>query len=318
MSTGKITLHSPGKINLHLSIGEKRTDGFHALESIFTALDFADSLTFSLFPGNEGTTNLTIQETGPIPELCQKGQYFPPIPTEKNIVYLASKLFRLKTGLKTNMDIQINKVIPPGSGLGGGSSNAATTLLALNELAGSPAGRLSGEELLDLAAQLGSDVPFFIEIALQNHKKSPARFVSGRGEIFSFLPPPPPYGILLAFPGFASSTSAAFSFLDKNRLGSAVKTKTPPKEFSWNSPNKWDFVNDFQEVFVQNGSEREKKAYSTIFADLKKAGASFAGLSGSGSCCFGIFPAAEDATRAEKELGGAFYVLKSTFFLRDN
>ena len=320
-TTGKITLNSPGKINLHLAVGEKRADGFHALESAFTAIDFADSLTFSVLPGNEAITRLTVRKEGPLLELSQKGQYFPAIPTEKNIVFLASQLFRLKTGLKTNLGIELIKHIPPGSGLGGGSSNAAATLLALNEFAGNSGEKLSGDELLGLASQLGSDVPFFVEITLQSPEKSPARFVSGRGEIFDFLPSPPQYGILLVFPGFASHTGAAYNLLDENRVLLNQQAETNAlfrKEFSWNFPDNWNFSNDFQELFLKFGPEQEKESYNVIFTGLKKAGAAFSGLSGSGSCCFGIFSTIEEAAKAERALSGSFYVLKSTFFLRDS
>ena len=322
-SSIKMTLNSPGKINLHLAIGKKRDDGFHELNSIFAALDFADSLIFSLLPGNEAKTTIIIKEEGPLSELLQKGQLFPHFPVENNIIYLAAGLFRQKTGFNANLQIELIKRIPPGSGLGGGSSNAATTLLALNELSGPSGKKLSGEEMLDIAARLGSDVPFFIEIALHLSKKSPARIVNGRGEIFNYVPPPPPLGVLLAFPGFASHTAAAYKLLDKNRPV-IVKPDSPSltKDFSWTSPENWKFSNDFQDVLTKYDSEQNKNAYIKMLKDLKNAGAAFTGLSGSGSACFGIFSGPEEAVQAEKKLKGTFYepksgilVLQSTFFL---
>ena len=315
----KTRLKSPGKINLHLAVGGKRGDGFHELRSIFAALDFADTLCFSPLPGNEGRTAFTMREDGPFLELLRKGQVFEPIPAEKNMVYLASELFRRETGLKTNLSIDLIKRIPPGSGLGGGSSNAATTILALNELY--LGGTLSGEEMLAMAAQLGSDVPFFVEIALPKAKKSAARSVSGRGEIFGFLPPPPPFGVLLAFPGFSSHTGAAFALLDEKRPVPPTLTAgdmANGRGFTWKETGTWDCFNDFQGLFMNFGSEREKQAYKTIQDDIIGAGAIFSGLSGSGSAFFGIFPALEEAERAKKQLGGSFYTLTSTFFLRDN
>ena len=325
LSENKIKLNSPGKVNLHLAVGGKRDDGFHELTSIFAALDFADTLIFSLLPGNEGQTVFTVQEEGPFLELSQKGQVFPPIPAEKNMVYLASELFRSKTGFKKDLSIELIKRIPPGSGMGGGSSNAATTLLALNEHFNSNKNKIPKQEILEMAAQLGSDVPFFIEIGLPDAQKSPhlisscARAVGGRGEIINFLPAPPSWGILLAFPGFASHTSAAFNLLDKNSSGLTKKARTNSllsKDFFWDFPDNWDYSNDFEELFLQFGPEREKETYRTMLADLKNAGASFTGLSGSGSACFGVFSGYEEALKAEKALGGVFYVLKSTFFLR--
>lgn len=326
-SANNTTVNSPGKINLHLAVGKKREDGFHELESVFAALDFADSLTFSLLPENKAETRLTMQKDGPFLELSQKGRFFPPLPTEKNLIYLASELFRAKTGLQRNLSIELIKRIPPGSGLGGGSSNAATTLLALNVLSGE---KLPGEELLDLAARLGSDVPFFVEIALKNPVKSPARLVSGRGEIFRLLTPPPPLGVLLAFPGFISNTAAAFKLLDQMRPANKAPDYLPSKDFSWESLENWDFYNDFQEIFLNYGADGEKDAYLSILTALQKAGAAFTGISGSGSTCFGIFSSPEAATKAQKKMEGILnelkpcipiskprvFILQSTFFLR--
>ena len=310
----KITIKSPGKINLHLAIGEKRGDGFHELDSIFAALDFADSLTISALPENGAQTRLVTRKEGPFLELSQKGQHFPPLPTEKNMVYLASELFRSKTGIKTNLSIELINRIPPGSGLGGGSSNAAATLIALNELFCGSGGKFSGEDLLDMAANLGSDVPFFVEIALQNPATSPARLVGGRGEILRFAEPPPDLAVVLAFPGFASNTGDAYALLDKHRPTINEKKYFSSKDFSWGPPEEWKFFNDFQELFLNHGTEREKDAYQTILDGLKKAGAAFAGLSGSGSCCFGIFNEPKPAAPMQNS---KVLVFHSTFFLRN-
>jgi 4-diphosphocytidyl-2-C-methyl-D-erythritol kinase len=186
----------------------------------------------------------------------------------------------------------------------------------MNELACNFKKNLPSKKMLDLAARLGSDVPFFVEITLQNQEKSSVRSVSGRGEIFRFLPPLPPLGILLAFPGFSSHTGKAFALLDEKRPFIPKKTHIPLKtEELWASPANWDFFNDFQELFLNYGSETEKNAYKTIFSDLKKSGAAFTGLSGSGSACFGIFSGPAEAEQAKNKLNGAFYVLQSTFFL---
>ena len=325
LSENKIKLNSPGKVNIHLAVGEKRADGFHNLESIFAALDFADTLNITFLPGKEGKTGITVRKEGPFLELFQKGQVFPPLSTENNIVFLACELFRSKTGFKTDLSIELIKRIPPGSGLGGGSSNAATTLVALNEQFSGRRKMIPKEEMLELAAQLGSDVPFFIEIALTGPQKSPnlhnssARVAGGRGEILRYAPNPPPWGILLAFPGFTSHTSAAFNLLDQSRPDFAKHTRVNSpvlKDFSWDTPENWNYSNDFEEIFLQHGPEKERDAYRTVLAGLKKAGASFAGLSGSGSACFGVFPGYKEALKAEKALGDVFYVLKSTFFLR--
>jgi len=359
----RIVLRAPCKINLHLSIGEKRPDGFHDLESVFTALDFADTLTFTPLQAEEGLTTLSLVVEGPRINTEEDGERgFPQIPIEKNLVCRAAELFRAKTGFSRNLAVELVKRIPPGSGLGGGSSDAAATLLALNTLANEP---LSHVDLLELAAQLGSDVPFFVKIAGGRENpglgESPACAVSGRGEILEALPPPPPLGVLLAFPGFASDTAAAYKLLDtfageshhakaQRRQGAKERRKgfkLPPFPSSlcvlrasaplrlcvrslrdncasaplrdgiweWSPPETWEFSNDFLDLFLNHGTKQEKQAYSVILKELRAAGASFAGLSGSGSACFGVFPGPKAAEKARQGLSGAFYTLKSTFFL---
>jgi 4-diphosphocytidyl-2-C-methyl-D-erythritol kinase len=330
-------------------VGNKRSDGFHELESIFTALDFADTLIFTPIPGEEGRTTLAMRAERPFLELS-RGLCFPPIPQEKNLVYRAVELFRSKTGFSGNLAVELVKRIPPGSGLGGGSSDAAAALLALNSIAFPPmAGKtpLSLETLMGLAAQLGSDVPFFVRIA--DPGESSACLVTGRGEFLTPLPPPPPLGVLLAFPGFASDTVAAYALLDTvweglengewgvgtsnhcARIGvrvfsenavrcrpgncPAYRTNLRAADF-WDKPGNWDFNNDFLNLFLRHGAEQEKKAYYAVLKDLKAAGAAFTGLSGSGSTCFGIFNDIQAAEKAKKLLSGVFFTLQATFFLQ--
>ncbi|GHV85370.1 4-diphosphocytidyl-2-C-methyl-D-erythritol kinase [Spirochaetia bacterium] len=309
-SRGEVTLHPPAKINLHLAVGPRRPDGFHGLDSIFAALDFADSLTISLHP--RGGTDLTLKIEGTFAELHERGQIFAPIPAEENLVYRAAELFRAKTGFGGGIRAELIKRIPSGAGLGGGSSDAAAALLGLNALTG----LLPQEQLPDLAAQLGSDIPFFIRLT---ETESPVWGAGGRGEILTALPPLPPLGVLLAFPGFASHTAAAYALLDAQSGTLRPKGLSRPKDDEtnqWAPPENWNFYNDFEDIFLNYGTELEKTMYRAIFADLKRVGASFAALSGSGSACFGIFPSIKEAEAAEKKLKNALYTTKATFFLR--
>ena len=332
------TISSPCKINLHLVVGERRSDGFHELESIFAALDYSDTLNFTFFPENDAKTILSIQKDGVFQRLSQKGQIFPSIPMEKHLVYQAVEVFRSKTGFSGNLEIELIKRIAPGSGLGCSSSNAASALIMLNGLYGSRSSgesrlsgvsRLSKESLMEMAKQLGSDVPFFIEIGIENRAKTKVRFVRGRGEILSSLPAFPRLEIVLVFPGFASYTGTAFALLDTHRKasksqnlsGSLTGFSAGDDRFFlsnglWIEPKNWNFSNDFLDLFINHGSKEEKSAYTTILADLKNVGAVFSGLSGSGSACFGIFSGQEEAERAVEILNGAFYVVQRSFFLR--
>ena len=303
-----ITINPPCKINLHLTVKEQRPDGFHNLESIFAALGLSDTLYIRILPGNRSRTALLVQNEGLMEKLARKGQYFPAIPAEKNLIYQAVELFRIKTAFSANLAIRHIMRIPPGSGLGGSSSNAAAVLLSLNNL--NRGSRLSREEILDLAIQLGCDVPYFIDIALNRRIQSTIRAASGKGEILDPLPALPQLGILLVFPGFSSYTAAAYKQLDKKRQN---QKKPPDKAFP---PAYWNFSNDFLELFLNYSDEQQKSAYQTILQDLEGVGAIFSGLSGSGSACFGIFTSQKEAEQARKKLIGKFYVVERSFFLR--
>ena len=139
-----VTLPSPAKINLFLHITGRRDNGYHDLQTVFQLLDFGDTLTFT--PNNTGQINLSPQIEGVL--------------AEDNLIVRAARLLQQKTAGTRGCDIVLNKVLPMGAGLGGGSSNAATTLLALNNLWECD---LSLDELAKFGAKLGADVPVFVE-----------------------------------------------------------------------------------------------------------------------------------------------------------
>jgi len=273
---GNLTILAPAKVNLHLAVLDRRPDGFHNIESVFLAVDFADTLYFELAEG-ENTAEI-VMETSSVP-----------IPAEKNIIFRALSLFREKTGFSKGLKIRVKKRIPVGGGLGGGSSNAASTLLALNRLAGNP---LSRDLLLEMGAFLGSDVPFFL------YQTAAAR-VTGRGEKIEPLNAPRLF-LTLVNPGFSSDTAAAYRLLDaENRRvlrACACESVLPDKITT--APADWHFYNDFLPVF----DEPEKSVYADIISRLLYSGAGYANLSGSGSTCFGVFGDRAKAKKAAKEL----------------
>ncbi|MDR0321087.1 MAG: 4-(cytidine 5'-diphospho)-2-C-methyl-D-erythritol kinase [Treponema sp.] len=271
----KLTLFAPAKVNLHLAVKDRRNDGFHNLESLFLAVNFGDTLHFQLF---EGKNEVKIDMVGTNP----------PIPPQKNIIFRALSLFKDKTGFDRSIEIAVEKRIPVGGGLGGGSSDAAVALLALNKLAGSPCDR---KTLLEMALSLGSDVPFFLH-------ETAAAWVTGRGEFIRPLNIPPLF-LVLSAPGFPSGTAAAFNLLDRYRAMSKkpYKEDTEPQIGAEIDFDKNAFKNDFLPVF----EGREKTAYDKIISRLKELGAVYANLSGAGSACFGVFnemPAAQTAAQA--------------------
>ncbi len=179
-----LVLRSPAKINLFLHVTGKRGDGYHELETVFQFLDFHDVLKFEL-TGEPGIVRI------------DDHPYALP---RSDLVVRASELLASSRGLKkpAGVRITLTKVIPPGSGMGGGSSNAATTLLALNRLWEL---RMTRPELLPLAKQLGADVPVFI----YGH----SCWATGIGDEFERFDPEP-HWYCICIPETAASTRAVF------------------------------------------------------------------------------------------------------------
>ncbi len=186
-----MTVHrqSPCKVNLLLNILGKRTDGFHELESVMHPIRVFDELIFTR--GGQGI-ELTCNE--------------PSLPTDsRNLVVRAAVLFLETAKINEGVKLRLEKKIPLAAGLGGGSSNAAVTLLGLNELFGSP---LAPAALPALAASLGSDIPFFLQ-------EKPA-LATGRGERIQpldFFPALRDAAFLLIHPGFGIATAWAYQQL---------------------------------------------------------------------------------------------------------
>ncbi|MDR1929025.1 MAG: 4-(cytidine 5'-diphospho)-2-C-methyl-D-erythritol kinase [Treponema sp.] len=300
-------------------MGKKGPGAFHDLESIFTLVEFGDTLECGAGGTGQAETGLRIIPRGPFAGLfSRRDRAFLPGSPENNLVYRASELFRSAVSFKKKLDITLIKRVPPGSGLGGGSSDAAATLLALNFLAGGP---LSFDGLLRLGEKLGSDVPFFL-YALRPPSGggaacgSPAAWVSGRGERVVPIKAPAPLPVLLVFPGFSSNTGEAFTLLDEFRSGPSP-VPSPAKEVLIaaldEDPRRWPYSNDFLELFLKTGKHADR--YGSILEGLRSSGAVFAGLSGSGSACFGVFPAGTDMKKTLIPKAEGIIYLQNTFFL---
>jgi 4-diphosphocytidyl-2-C-methyl-D-erythritol kinase len=295
-----VTREAPGKINLHLRVKGLRSDGYHGLESVFLALAWGDILRFDVSAGPGGCE---------LSRTCNFLHGGLSIPPEQDLAYRAAMLFRAKTGFDRAMRIEVDKRIPPGAGLGGGSSDAAAVLLALNHLAGTS---LSRTALWSLAEVLGSDVPFFLLPG--------TALVYGRGEGVIPLAPPQNIRVVLVNPGFPSDTAGAFRLLDGGRGEPALR------EFPWDvwdtwetlsgalsgPPALWPYGNDFLSLFLEKGPPERAEAYRSIIVSLNALGADFAGLSGSGSTCFGIFTDGGAADRAVQALLKRWNFVKAT------
>ncbi|MDR0641344.1 MAG: 4-(cytidine 5'-diphospho)-2-C-methyl-D-erythritol kinase [Treponema sp.] len=313
----RIRVAAPCKINLHLSVGERRADGYHNLESIFQTLDFGDSLDFEILEEKGRCDILTHTLPGAVFQL----------PPEENIVFKAVSVFRRYTGFDRGVRVLLEKRVPAGGGLGGGSSDAAAALAALDLLAGTC---LSLAELRDMALSLGSDVPFFLADPPSGRGGEPwvsqagsggAAWVSGRGERIVPLESPP-WPALLVSPGFSSPTGEAFRRLDLWRAGgnrggdfNGGGTLNPAEliEAFSGDPAAWPYWNDFLPAL--GGGNGDFSVYRRILSTLRGGGAAFAGLSGAGSACFGVFKDKGGVERAAKLLLNEGFLVYVTFFL---
>jgi len=286
-----ICVAAPCKINLHLCVLDRRDDGFHDLESVFLALSIGDELRFA-----------SLKERS-VCELRMAGS----VPVEQNSVFKAVALFRSVTGFDGGLRIDVRKRIPLGSGLGGGSSDAAAALRALDALAGT---RLEPAVLSSMAAELGSDVPFFLHDG--------TALVEGRGERIRELPTPPGLRVVLVNPGLHSGTREAFRLLDAARAEAAVPPAKPLGEPAIRaalaeSAAEWPFGNDFLPVLERFAAPEAAGAYRRILTELTDAGADFVSLSGSGSTCYGVFHDDETAKKAVLKLSGDWDYVHLTF-----
>lgn len=272
------TRTAPAKINLGLHVLRKRADGFHAIETVFLRLPWHDRLTA------EPADDLTFT--------CSD----PSLPTdERNLCVQAARRLREALGTTQGAALHLDKTLPHGAGLGGGSSDAAATLRLLSDLWDAD----PGEALLrDLAADLGSDVPFFLI-------SGPAAYATGRGETLEPLrgedgaPYRLPFALVVAVPETAVSTAEAYAAVtpsetERPDLRTVVRS---------NDLARWrrELVNDFEPSVFARHPEIE-----TLRGLLVDAGAGYAALSGSGSAVFGVFEdggAAEAAAEAARQTG---------------
>lgn len=189
-----LSLPAPAKLNLFLHITRRRADGYHLLQTVFQFLDIADTLHFS--PRTDGLITLTPAFAG--------------VPAESNLVTRAARLLQAEAGCALGADIVLEKKLPMGGGLGGGSSDAATTLLGLNVLWGLG---LDTERLASLGLQLGADVPVFVH----GH----AAWAEGIGEHLIPVEIPEPWYLVLT-PKAHVSTAEVFNHADLTRHTPAI------------------------------------------------------------------------------------------------
>lgn len=273
-----VALAAPAKVNLRLAILAREESGYHSLESLFCAISLGDELAVRRAGCGVALEVEGAAETGP---------------PERNLAVLAARRFYAELGREPALHIRLVKHVPVAAGLGGGSSDAAATLRALNLMHGEPFGRAG---LLQMAVELGSDVPFFL-------CGSPLALGWGRGERLLALPPLPERAVLVAHPGVAMPTPEAFAAVAARRGPHA-----PPRAFGFDASElaSWGAVarlarNDFGEVVAER-----IPVLRDALAAMHAGGADVALLAGSGGSVFGVFASegARDAARERVEALG--------------
>jgi 4-diphosphocytidyl-2-C-methyl-D-erythritol kinase len=259
------TFRAYAKINLGLLVLEKRADSYHAIETVFHRVNLFDEITFSL-----SDTIIVESSSSAVPS------------DERNICFKAAHLLARKLGVSAGVKISIQKNIPVGAGLGGGSSDAATVLLHLPSYWGTAGPK---ELLQSLALQLGSDVPYFLNKG--------SALAKGRGELLEYFSINVPYTILLCNPGIHVSTAWAYQHVKP------MKRLVDLKEGvlrGMRDPSALSVItNDFE-----NPVFREHPTIRRIKETMQLAGAVFSLMSGSGSTVYGLFDddqKADDAAR---------------------
>ena len=253
MSQPLLTLPAPAKLNLMLHILGRRPDGYHELQTIFQFLDYGDELSFAL--REDGEVRLQTEIEG--------------VPHDSNLIVKAARALKEQSGCERGVDIWLKKVLPMGGGIGGGSSDAATTLLGLNHL-----WQLGWDEdrLAALGLKLGADVPVFV--------RGHAAFAEGVGEILTPVTPEEPWYVVLV-PQVSVSTAEIFSDPLLTRDTPPIKVRPVPKG---NSRNDCLPVVARRYPDVRNALNLLGK-----FTEAK--------LTGTGSCVFGAFPNKAEADK---------------------
>jgi 4-diphosphocytidyl-2-C-methyl-D-erythritol kinase len=271
-----VDVAAPAKVNLVLRILEREPSGYHRIETYFQLLELADRVRVELAPAEGIELEVTGADVGP---------------AQDNLALRAARAYLEEAGLRVGVCIHLEKRIPAGAGLGGGSSDAAATLRALDALLGA----LPREALHRVSSRLGSDVPFFL-------CGSALALGRGRGEELCAMPPLPPLPVIVAFPGVHVSTAAAYQAIDRSReagadrpaaaTGSAGVTPLGDEPLDWAAIERLAH-NDFEGLICETHPEVARAR-----AALQGTDPRFVLLSGSGSALFAVYRDAATAHAA--------------------
>lgn len=275
------------KLNLSLRVLAREATGYHQIETVFCRIELSDRVEVTL-ADDAIELSLAADSSGAAPDLG---------PANKNLAVRAAAAFVERTGAAPGVKIRLLKRIPHGAGLGGGSSDAAAVLRALNTLHDAP---LSEPELLELGAGIGSDVPFFLTGAT-------LALGWGRGQRIAPLSALPQRDVLLAMPPERIPTGDAYAALSHLRGADyrASAAVIAPDIASWTDVARIAH-NDFEDVVFQRLPLQRQLRNA-----LADAGAIIARLTGTGSVVFGVFEDAAALERAREVVAGSFPAVTS-------
>jgi 4-diphosphocytidyl-2-C-methyl-D-erythritol kinase len=283
--TDRLILRPPAKINLTLDVGPRRGDGFHDVRTWMQSIALVDTLTLIPWPGPFALQTNT-------PEA-------PADPT--NLVWRAARLLwdaLGRTGEPEGVHASLEKHIPAGAGLGGGSADAAAALVGLDRLWG---GGQSRESLARLAGRLGADVSFFLEGGLA--------FGSGKGDELTPHDDLSPLDVVVISPPFTVATANAYRWLDEDRASGLANHQPGAALDLGGSQGRLALVNHLQPPVA-----RRHPAIDEMVAACERSGAIGAAMTGSGSAVFGLFRPGEGVLAAQG-LGRPGWTVRATRFL---
>lgn len=268
----ELKLNAYAKVNLSLDVLGRRPDGYHEVETVLHTLELHDTVVLR-------------ESEGGIRVVCDHRR----VPSdEQNLVFRTAQLLREAAGSPRGVEIEIGKRIPPASGLGGGSSDAAVTLLGLAQMWKL---RLDHGQLLELAGQVGSDVPFFLV--------GGAALATGRGERLRYLPTLPTTWVVVVCPDVEVSTAWAYAHLDLSRVSRRPDTRRLVEALRAEEVDAVarELCNVFEPLIFAHHPQ-----VATFKRRLLELGALGASMTGTGPAVYGLFPGEAEARKAAEAL----------------
>ncbi|MEO8192252.1 MAG: 4-(cytidine 5'-diphospho)-2-C-methyl-D-erythritol kinase [Gemmatimonadales bacterium] len=281
MTGPAVRVAAQAKLNLHLRVLAREESGFHSLETVFHRIDLADDIVVEVTEG-ERTIDVAGADAGP---------------PESNLALRAAQAYASQTGWPLGFRILLDKRIPTGAGLGGGSADAAAVLRALDSMSPNPIG---SHALMLIASSLGSDVPFLASEAVM-------ALAWSRGERMLALSPLPQYDLLLMAPDFSVSTSDAYRWLDEDRAATvddASHVELDPIAIGPLELSSWTAVGKFARNDFEGPVAKRHPALAGYLERLRSSRAVFAQMTGSGSTIFGVLDSPPNYSRIPDEHRG--------------